>query len=168
MEEKVIVQEKVVVPKPRKSPFLAGLLAALFPFGIGPFYNGELVKGFIYLVVFAGLVTMQKHGDAQPFEGLVLAGFYFFQIIDSVHVANRINRRALLGKEIEEGEEELAGEALKAGSIFWGILLIVLGAILLLGNFEVISYKIIFDLWPAVVIVIGAKLVLDYFGRARA
>lgn len=168
MEEKVIVQEKVVIPKPRKSPFLAGLLAALFPFGIGPFYNGELIKGFIYLVVFAGLVTMQQHGDAQPFAGLVLAGFYFFQIIDSVSMANRINRRALLGKEIDEGEEELTGEELKAGSIFWGILLIVLGAILLLGNFEIISYKVIFDLWPAVVIIIGAKLVLDYFNKDRS
>jgi TM2 domain-containing membrane protein YozV len=168
MEEKVVVQEKVVVPRSPKSSFLAGLLAFLFPFGIGPFYNGELIKGFIYLVVFAGLVTMQQHGDAQPFAGLVLAGFYFFQIIDSVHVANRINRRALLGKETEEEGEELAGEALKAGSIFWGILLIVLGAILLLGNFEVISYKVIFDLWPAVVIVIGAKLVLDYFGKDRS
>jgi TM2 domain-containing membrane protein YozV len=168
MEEKVIVQEKIVVPKPRKSPFLAGLLSALFPFGIGPFYNGEIIKGFIYLVVFAGLVTMQEQADAQPFVALVLAGFYFFQIIDSVHVANRINRRALLGKEIDEGEEELAGEVIKAGSIFWGILLIVLGAVLLFGNFEVISYKVIFDLWPAVVIVIGAKLVLDYFGKDRS
>jgi TM2 domain-containing membrane protein YozV len=168
MEEKIVVQEKVVVPKPPKSSFLAGLLAFLFPFGIGPFYNGELIKGFIYLVVFAGLVTMQQHGSAQPFAGLVLAGFYFFQIIDSVHVANRINRRALLGVAAEEGEVSLSTEAIQAGSIFWGILLIVLGAILLLGNFEVISYKVIFDLWPAVVIVIGAKLVLDYFGKDRS
>lgn len=168
MEEKVIVQEKIVVPKPRKSPFLAGLLSALFPFGIGPFYNGEVIKGFIYLVVFAGLITMQEQGEAQPFVALILAGFYFFQIIDSVHTASRINRRALLGKEIEEGEEDLAAEAIKAGSVFWGILLIVLGAVLLLGNFEVISYKVIFDLWPAVVIVIGAKLVLDYFSKDRS
>jgi len=168
MEEKVVVQEKVVVPKPRKSPFLARLLAALFPFGVGPFYNGELVKGFIYLVIFAGLVTMQQHGDAQPFAGLVLAGFYFFQIIESVSTANRINRRALLGEGAEEAEVDFSTEAIRSGSIFWGILLIVLGAILLLGNFEVISYKVIFDLWPAVVIVIGAKLVLDYFAKDRS
>lgn len=166
MEEKPAVEEHIVAPKARKSPFLAGLLAALFPFGIGPFYNGELVKGFVYLFVFAGLVTMQKHG--QPFMGLLLAGFYFFQIIDSVQTSNRINRRALAGAE--PGEEEMAftTEAVKAGSIFWGILLIALGAVLLLGNFEVISYRVIFDLWPLVVILIGAKLVVDYYRGKRS
>src|SRR4030043_389195 len=106
MEEKVIVQEKIVLPKPRKSPILAFLLSFFFPFGVGPFYNGEVVKGFVYLVIFAGLVTMQQHGDAQPFAG-----------------------------------------------------------ILLLGNFEVISYKTILDFWPVVVIVIGGKLIFDYFSK---
>jgi TM2 domain-containing membrane protein YozV len=166
MEEKVVVQEKLIVPKPRKSPFLAGLLSALFPFGVGTFYNGETVKGLIYLVVFAGLVTLQHHAGSQPFAGLILAGFYFFQIIDSVSVANRINRRALVGQEVAD-EEVLPSEAVKSGSVFWGILLIVIGAVLLLGNFEVISYRAIFDLWPVVVIVIGAKLIFDYFSKGR-
>jgi hypothetical protein len=166
MEEKVVVQEKLIVPKPRKSPFLAGLLSALFPFGVGTFYNGETVKGLIYLVVFAGLVSLQPHGGSQPFAGLILAGFYFFQIIDSVSAANRINRRALVGQEAAE-EEILPTEAVKAGSVFWGILLIVIGAVLLLGNFEVISYRAIFDFWPAVVIVIGGKLIFDYFAKSR-
>jgi hypothetical protein len=168
MEEKVIVQEKVVVPKPRKSPFLAGLLSGLFPFGIGAFYNGESVKGVIFLVVFAGLVAIQGHGESQPFAGLILAGFYFFQIIDSVNVANRINRRALLGQEVTEEAEGVTPEALKSGSVFWGALLIALGAILLLGNFEVISYKRIFEFWPVVVIIIGVKLVLDHFSKDRS
>lgn len=167
MEEKVIVQEKVVVAKPRKSPFLAGLLSALFPFGVGTFYNGETLKGLIYLVVFAGLVTLQHHGESQPFAGLILAGFYFFQIIDSVNAANRINRRALVGQEAAE-EEVLSAEAIKSGSVFWGVLLIVIGAVLLLGNFEVISYRAIFDLWPLVVIVIGGKLIFDYYSKGRS
>jgi hypothetical protein len=56
---------------------------------------------------------------------------------------------------------------MKSGSIFWGILLIVLGGILLLGNFEVISYKKIFDFWPLIVIVIGGKLILDYLSQNK-
>jgi TM2 domain-containing membrane protein YozV len=167
VQEKVIVQEKVVVPKPRKSPFLAGLLSAIFPFGVGPFYNGETVKGFIYLVIFAGLVSLQHHGGAQPFAGLLMAGFYFYQIIDSVSTANRINRRALTGAGPQE-EEVLPTEALKSGSIFWGILLILIGAALLLGNYGVISYRVIFDFWPVVVIIIGVKLIFDYFSRNRS
>jgi len=165
MEEKVIVQEKIVLPKPRKSPVLAFLLSFFFPFGVGPFYNGETVKGLIYLLIFAGLVTMQQHGDAQPFAGIVMGAFYIFQIIDSVNVANRINRRALIGGQIEEDEAIVTTEAVTAGSIFWGVLLIALGGILLLGNFEVISYKTILDFWPVVVIVIGGKLIFDYLSK---
>ncbi|MGB7296251.1 MAG: DUF5668 domain-containing protein [Candidatus Aminicenantales bacterium] len=165
MEEKVIVQEKVVLPKPRKSPVLAFLLSFFFPFGVGPFYNGELVKALIYLVVFAGLVTMQPQGGAQPFAGILMGAFYIFQIIDSVNVANKINRRAFLGGDVEEEDTTISTEAVTAGSIFWGVLLIALGGILLLGNFEVISYKTIWDFWPAVVIVIGAKLIFDYLSK---
>ena len=165
MEEKVIVQEKLVLPKPRKSPILAFLLSFFFPFGVGPFYNGEVVKGFIYLVIFAGLVTMQQHGDAQPFAGIVLGAFYIFQIIDTVNVANRINRRALTGGEVEEEEAVVTTQAVTGGSIFWGILLIALGAVLLLGNFDIISYKTILDFWPVVVIVIGGKLIFDYLSK---
>ena len=165
MEEKVIVQEKIVLPKPRKSPILAFLLSFFFPFGAGPFYNGEVIKGFIYLVIFAGLVTMQQHGEAQPFAGIVLGAFYIFQIIESVNVANRINRRAITGGEVEEDEAVIATEAVTAGSIFWGVLLIALGGILLLGNFGVIGYNTIKDLWPVVVIVIGGKLIFDYLSK---
>jgi len=165
MEEKVIVQEKIVLPKPRKSPILAFLLSFFFPFGAGPFYNGEVIKGFIYLIIFAGLVTMQQHGESQPFAGIVLGAFYIFQIIDSVNTANRINRRALVGGEVEEDEAVITTEAVTAGSIFWGVLLIALGGILLLGNFEVISYKAILDFWPVVAIVIGAKLIFDYLSK---
>jgi len=124
MEEKVIVQEKVVLPKPRKSPVLAFLLSFFFPFGVGPFYNGEVIKALIYLVVFAGLVTMQPQGGAQPFAGILMGAFYIFQIIDSVNVSNKINRRALLGGEVEEDDTTISTEAVTAGSIFWGVLLI--------------------------------------------
>ncbi|HUU36620.1 MAG TPA: DUF5668 domain-containing protein [Candidatus Desulfaltia sp.] len=165
MEEKVIVQEKVVLPRPRKSPVLAFLLSFFFPFGVGPFYNGEIIKALIYLVVFAGLVTMQPQGGAQPFAGILIGAFYIFQIIDSVNVANKINRRALLGAEVEEDDTTISTEAVTAGSIFWGVLLIALGGILLLGNFEVISYKTIWDFWPLVVIIIGAKLIFDYLSK---
>jgi len=160
------MEEKIVVKRPPKSPFLAGVLAFFFPFGIGQIYNRQVLKGLIFLIVFAGLVTMQTTGEGQPFLGIILGGFYIYQIIDAVQTSNRINRRYLLGEEEVEKEEEFP-EALKAGSVFWGAVLIVLGGILLLANFEVISYDTVFDFWPVAVIVIGVKLVADYFGKSR-
>lgn len=160
------MEEKVVVKKPVKSPGLAGVLSALFPFGIGAFYNGEILKGFLYLFIFAGLVTMQGHGSAQPFLGLILAGFYIFQIIDSVHVAKRINRRVGQGEAIKEEETDVTA-VVKSGSVFWGALLIVLGGILILANFDVIPYDKVSDFWPVAIIVIGLKLVFDYFTKSK-
>lgn len=112
-------------------------------------------------MVFAGLVTVQSHGDAQPFMGILLGGFYIYQIIDSIYTSNNINRRTLTGEDVEEVKEELP-EFVRTGSVFWGIVLLALGGILLLANFDVISYDTVFDFWPLVIIVVGVKLVADY------
>jgi len=162
MEEKIIIQKR-----PPKSPAAAGILAGLFPFGIGAMYNGQFLKGIIYLFIFAGLVTLQGHGNGQPFFGLVLAGFYFYQIIEAVQSASAINRRALTGKEDESVKiEDQILQPAKSGSIFWGIVLIGLGVLFLLANFDIIDYDVLFDFWPVAVIGLGLKLVIDYT-RAR-
>lgn len=161
------MEEKAVQKPPRepKSPLLAGLLSFFFPIGIGAFYNGEIIKGFIYLVIFAGLVTTVDNAGSEPFVAILLAGFYFYQIIDSVYTARRINRRVLGGEAAAEEEMEDVTRVVKSGSVFWGALLVVLGIIFLLGNFEIINYNRIFDFWPVVVIIIGIKLVLDHFSK---
>jgi hypothetical protein len=38
---------------------------------VGAFYNSQPIKGFVYLLVFAALVTMQDSGEAQPFMGIL-------------------------------------------------------------------------------------------------
>jgi len=158
------MEEKVVVTRQPKSPALAGILSFFFPFGVGAFYNSQPIKGFVYLLIFAGLVTMQSNGDIQPFIGIILGGFYIYQIFDSIFTANSINRRALTGEDVEKVKEELP-DFVKTGSVFWGIVLLALGGILLLANFDVISYETVFDFWPIAIIVIGVKLVADYVAK---
>lgn len=162
MEEKV-----VVVKRPPKSPALAGLLSFFFP-TTGALYNGQFTKFFILLIIFAGLVTMQTSGEGQPFAGLILGGFYFYQIFDAIQTAKAINRRALRikGDEEEEKAEEIP-QALKSGSVFWGVVTMALGVILLLANFDIISYDRVWDFWPVVVIIIGLKLIADYFSKDK-
>jgi len=160
MEEKVIIQKK-----PPKSPGLAGVLSFFIP-GTGALYNAQILKGLVFLIIFSGLVTIQQHGEAQPFLGLLLAAFYIYQIIDAVQTSKSINRLALKGeKEEKEEKVEEFPQAVKAGSVFWGAILMAVGGILLLANFEVISYGTLFDFWPLVVIVIGIKLIADYFSK---
>lgn len=160
--------DKIVVQRPPKSPALAGILAFFFPFGIGAFYNRQYTKGLIYLVGFAALVTMQTTGEGQPFWGLILAGFYFYQLIEAVQDAGRINRLALEGPNVENGKIQEFPEVFRSGSIFWGIILIALGAVFLLANFEVIDYGILLDFWPLAVIGVGAKFIFDYYKNQNA
>ncbi|MCJ7612961.1 MAG: DUF5668 domain-containing protein [Candidatus Aminicenantes bacterium] len=157
--------DKVVYTRPPKSPVLAGVLSFFFP-GTGSLYNREYMKGILYILIFAGLVTLQTQGDAgQPFKGLILGGFYIFQIIDAIQVAKAINQKALTGEAPKNGEDFAL--AVKGGSIFWGAILIALGAIFLLANFEVIDYDTLLRFWPVLVIGFGGKVIYDYYRRDK-
>lgn len=157
-------EERIVVQKPPKSSTLAGILAFFFP-GVGHLYNRQIAKGLIFIFIFAGLVSMQPTGNAQPFIALVLAGFYIFQLVDAVQTSKAINRRFFRGEVKEEDKLEEFPESVRSGSVFWGLILLILGGVLLLANFDVISYGSLFELWPVVIIVIGIKLVVDYISR---
>ncbi len=163
MEEEM--EEKIILKRPPKSGFLAGLLSCIFP-GLGTLYNRQVMKGVMFMVIFAGLVTLQTTDEGQPFSALLLAGFWFYQLIDAVMTAKTINRRTLDGNYVEETVDEFP-ELVKSGSIFWGIVLMAVGGILLLSNFDIINYGTLFDLWPLVVIVIGIKLVMDYMTKNK-
>ncbi len=158
------MNDKVIVQRPPKSPGLAGVLAGFFP-GAGALYNREYMKGIVYIIIFAGLVTIQEHGSGQPFFGILLGGFWLFQLIEAVQTAKRINMKAL------NQEEDLNGEGFvldtRSGSILWGAILIVLGAIFLLANYEVVTYAQIAKFWPAAIVLLGIKLLTDYFRKGK-
>ncbi len=162
MDEKVTFQQK-----PPKSPGVAAILSIIFP-GTGALYNGLITKGILYILVFAGLISIQDSPGGQPFKALILAGFYIFQIIDSINEAKRINLAAAGAKPEEVSVKALTiPQVGPSGSIFWGIVLIAIGIIVTLANFDVVSWDAIWDFWPVIVIVIGLKLVFDAVGRSR-
>ena len=154
------MQEKIIVKKLPKSPAFAGVLSFFFP-GIGQIYNRQIYKGFIFILILAGLITLQEQGEAQPFLAIILGGFYFFQLIDAIQTAKLINQKALKEEVVEDMIEELP-QFFKTGSIFWGVIILALGVVFLMANFELISYSSIWDFWPLVIIVIGGKLIFDY------
>lgn len=163
-------EKEVIVQRPPKSPALAGILAFFFPFGVGPLYNGQFKKAVMFFLIFSGLVTLQTTGEGQPFLGLTLAAFVIYQIFDSIQVAKLINQKApRSGTMPETTDLEEVPEAIKSGSIFWGLVLMVLGAVLILANFEIIDYGTLFDFWPLIIIVIGIKFVVEFAaGKEKA
>lgn len=162
------MEEKVVLKRPPKSPALAGILSFLFP-GTGALYNGQPLKFLVVVLGVAIMVTMlaNEEGSA-PFLGIMLGGLYFYQFIDAIVTASAINRKALQGEEVDEIKVEEIPEFVRTGSIFWGIVLMILGVVLLMANFGyLVTYSGIWNLWPLVVIIIGVKLVIDYLAKNK-
>jgi len=168
MNNKKEQEEKYVVERTPKSPALAGILTFFFPIGTGALYNGQVKKALFFFLAFSGLVTLQTSGRGQPFLALCLAGFCIYQIYDAVHTAKLINL-GHLGKDIEKNAHavEEIPEPVRSGSIFWGLVLIVLGGVLLLANYQIIDYDTLFDFWPLIIIVIGFKFIVDYVSREK-
>jgi TM2 domain-containing membrane protein YozV len=162
MTDKIFIQNR-----PPKSPAAAGILSGFFP-GAGQLYNGEAPKALIFFLIFAGCISMMPHGP-MPFLPLVFAAFYVYQIIEAVQTASAINRKALNAMAAAPGDDVSAPPVPAApiklpaqGSAFWGLLLMGLGVVFLLANFDVIAIDRIWDFWPVIVIVIGLKMIFDY------
>lgn len=86
MQPTPVVPVSIVEGAP--SPGLAGVLAGLVP-GLGAMYNGEFVKAFVHVVIFASLIMAVSHGyfGAQPLFGILIGFFWFYMIFDAVRSA---------------------------------------------------------------------------------
>lgn len=64
------------------NPAIATLLG--FIPGVGAMYNGQFIKAFIHVMIFAALVWAGNHVDA---FGIVVAFFYFYMVVDAYKTA---------------------------------------------------------------------------------
>ncbi len=146
-----VAEEVKRIKVKRKSPSLAAILS-IVP-GLGAIYNGQILKGISFILIFASLVGLEDY--ARNFEniifGLMIAGFYLYMIIDSYNSARAINL----------GLEDVFSYP-KEGSTLFGITLLFLGIAFLLANFGVIEYEHIVKLWPLIFIIIGAKMIYNW------
>ena|SRR5215471_1451684 len=165
----------VTIVEGAPSPALAGVLAALIP-GLGAMYNGQFIKAFLHVVIFAMLIVAVSYGTGLAvLFGLLIGFFYFYMIFDAVKSA-RAKQLGLpapdpLGLDhlfgIEEnqpsaprtvaGPSGTAGEpspqpAVRDNTPIAAIVLIALGAFFLLGNLGIFHVR---RLWPLVLIGFG-------------
>lgn len=181
MTDKIIIQNK-----PPKSPAAAGILSGFFP-GAGQLYNGEGAKALLFFLIFAGCISMMPRGP-HPFLPLVFAAFYIYQIIDAVQTAKAVNLKSaeaaataggapgsapagtpIIGAPGGAGFAASGPAATSAvpdkpaaqGSVFWGLLLMAIGAIFLLANFNIVELDQILEFWPVAVILIGLKIIFE-------
>jgi hypothetical protein len=136
-----------------KSPVGAAVLSAIFP-GVGFFYIGNAVKGIAYILIFAALIVLEvesrRAGEHVVF-GLMIAGFYIFQIFDSYNEAKKASLRE---EAVTNGQEKI--------SLFGSVLILVIGVFFQLAELDIIRYRDIVKFWPIILIALGARFIYTY------
>jgi len=76
----------VAVVQGTPSPGVAAWLG-MIP-GVGAMYNGQFIKAFIHVVIFAVLIVAADHsGPAEPLFGLLICFFWFYMIFEAYKTA---------------------------------------------------------------------------------
>jgi len=146
-----------------KSPGLAGVLS-IFP-GVGHVYLGYNQRGFVHAIIYAGTIAILSSGNArhmEPLFGMFLAFFWFYNMIDAVRRANLINHAiSRMGPGPMPALPALDDIKLPSagGSIFGGVVLVVLGLIFLGRTRFDMNLDWLADWWPAILVIFGFQLV---------
>jgi len=140
------------------SPGVAFFLG-LFP-GLGAIYNGEYNKALIHVVVFIALVVgaSSDAGDAtEPALGLMIAGFVLYMAFDAMRTAQAKNRGETLSDPLESWSTNRP---------IGPVILIGLGVVFLLHNFNIFPFWRFWRLWPLVLIGVGVLMFRNRMGRS--
>jgi hypothetical protein len=140
------------------SPGLAFLLGFLFP-GLGAVYNGEYNKALIHIVVFATFIfglSSDMDGGMKAVLGILLAGFIFYMAFDSMRTAE--------AKRVGTATADPL-ESWSTNRPLGPIILIIIGALFLLNNFDWFPWYRIHQFWPVVLIIVGVLMFRNRLDR---
>ena len=148
-----------------KSPVLAGFLS-MFP-GLGHLYLGLYPRGIAFGIAFVISISASAHGRGE-FFGPMIAFIWFFAIIDAVRQAHAINRGYVAESGFASASAPVRRPAAGAASLFWGVVLMGLGALWLIDRYVDIDWSFL-DRWgaPVAFILLGLALVITHVRRKR-
>jgi Domain of unknown function (DUF5668)/B-box zinc finger len=149
------------------NPALAGVLAGFFPFGVGAVYTGQYAKGLAHLVIFTLLVLGASNSGGAAVAtmcGLGIAGFYFYQIIDSVRSARALQLGQAPPDPFGLGTTFSGGERVDVSKAPVGALILIgMGVLFLLHTLDIWDFSA-HRIWPLVLIGIGGWLLVRRLG----
>jgi hypothetical protein len=156
------------------NPTVAGILAGIFPFGVGAVYTGQYAKGLAHLAIFVLLVAGCNVSGSEALPvicGIGIAFFVVYQIFDAVRSARAL--QAGLPPPDPYGLAASFGASPRVESLSAGnsaaripvsaIVLILLGAVFLLHTAGLFEHG--FDkFWPLILIALGGWLFARNYG----
>ena len=148
------------------NPTVAGILAGIFPFGVGAVYTGQYAKGLAHLAIFALLIAgCNSNSEVLPaISGIGIAFFIVYQIVDAVRSARAI--QAGLPAPDPYGLGATFGGGVKSDTSkvpVGAIVLIGLGVLFLLHTAGV--FEVGFDrFWPLLLMALGVWIFARNYG----
>jgi hypothetical protein len=153
-----------VLPPVHRAPAGApnpGIAMALgFIPGLGAVYNGEYIKGLIHVLAFGGIIALLTTDLPTGLIVILAIGlgcFYFYMPIEAYRTA-RLHR----GEEVPAANLPMTFDSNRP---IGAIVLIVLGALFLLGNLHLLEREWFSKAWPVGLILLGAWILMDRLRR---
>ena len=128
----------------KRSPSAAFWLS-LLP-GVGHLYLGQFAKGIVFPLILSGIFNAIDNGADGL--GIVIPVYWLAVMLDARRSAQEINLA------IDRGVLPAPGMNYQLGK-WWGWVLIGLGVLFTLTNFNLINLEWIFDLWPLGLVALG-------------
>ena len=144
-----------------EAAFILGLLP-----GVGAIYNAEYFKAAIHVVILGTLITIaDQPGRTLALLPFMIAGFYLYMPFEAYFTAKKrkLAREGIVLETPFDRINETVG-GIKDKELWGGMLLIVLGVLFLLDNFEIYEIEKVARFWPALLIVGGILLILRFRG----
>lgn len=153
------------------NPTVAGILAGIFPFGVGAVYTGQYAKGLAHLAIF-GLLVAGCNVNGSDFLPIIcgfgIAFFIVYQIMDAVRSARAIQAGLPAPDPYGLAASFGGGAKLDASGIPTGaVVLIVLGVLFLLHTAGLFEFGID-RFWPLILMFLGAWLFARNYGMLGA
>jgi hypothetical protein len=146
-----VVTSASAAPTRAGNPGAAFVLGFLFP-GLGAVYNGQYNKALIHIVVFAAFIlglSSDMDGGMKAVFGILLAGFIFYMAFDAMRTAQSKQRGETPADPFESWSKNRP---------VGPIILIVVGAIFLLNNFDWFPFYRLERFWPLILIIVGGLM----------
>jgi hypothetical protein len=146
---------------PYCSPGVAFALG-LIP-GVGAICNGELLKGFIHVLIFGSLISLTGSDEVaglSPLFGVLAGAFYLYMPLEAYHTARK-RVMALRGIQVIT-----PFEAFQFSNFWAGATAILFGTLFLVNQFVPGAIAFVLRGWPIVLILIGVYNLTRHFGIA--
>ena len=155
----------------------AGFLLGLIP-GVGAIYNAEYFKAALHLIIFATLVTFADAGSprfgdggraGETIFGFLAFGFYVYMPFEAYYTAKK-RKLAREGINLITPFDQLNEQLGISGNfdLWGGAVLVALGLLFLLDNFNLVSLASVKRFWPLLLVLVGFFLIRRFQAGKKA